>query len=53
MDNSHSIIADLDIIDDNGFPLHDNMRDPILLKNPRNHQLNWPLIAFVALAMLC
>lgn len=40
VDSSDSIIADLDVIDDDGFPLCDNMRDPMLLEDRTNRQLN-------------
>ena len=53
VDSSDSIIADPDIIDDDGFPLRNNIRDPILLKDWTNRQRNRPLIIVVAPAMLC
>ena len=53
VDSLDSIIANLDVIDNNGFSLCDNMRDFILLKDRTNRQRNWLLIAVVTLAILC
>ncbi len=33
MDSLNSIIPDPDVINDDGFALRDNMRDPVLLEN--------------------
>ncbi len=52
MDSSDSVIPDPDVIDNDGFALHDNMRNPVLLENRTNRQRNRPLIAVIALAML-
>ena len=42
VDSSNSIIANLDVINHNSFPLHDNMKDLILLEDRTNRQFNWP-----------
>ncbi len=52
MDSLNSIIPDPDVINDDGFALRNNMRDPVLLENQTNRQRNRPLIAVIVLAML-
>lgn len=53
IDSLDNIIADPNIINNNGFLLCNNMWDPMLLEDRTNRQRNRPLITVVALAILC